>query len=135
MRPHHGLEAWSKSVDLVTDVYRGTEHFPKEERCGLTSPIRRAAVSIAANIAEGAGRHSRKEFAYFLSNAQGSASELETELIIGHRLGYLDERTFSALRNSSALVGSSQGYRSFDAVQFDHLPFTFNHLRAQWPSN
>jgi len=97
MRPHHRLEAWSKSVDLVTDVYRGIECFPKEERYGLTSQIRRAAVSIPANIAEGAGRHSRKEFAHFLSNAQGSASELETELIIGHRLGYLDERTFSML--------------------------------------
>ncbi len=97
MRPHHRLEAWSKSVDLVTDVYKRTEHFPKEERYGLTSQIRRAAVSIPANIAEGAGRHSRKEFAHFLSNAQGSASELETELIIGHRLGYLDELMFSEL--------------------------------------
>ena len=72
MRPHHNLEAWSKSVDLVIDVYKGTERFPKEERYGLTSQIRRAAVSIPANIAEGAGRHSKKEFAYFLSNSQGS---------------------------------------------------------------
>jgi four helix bundle protein len=55
MRPHHNLEAWSKSVDLVIDVYKGTERFPKEERYGLTSQIRRAAVSIPANIAEGAG--------------------------------------------------------------------------------
>jgi four helix bundle protein len=97
MRPHHNLEAWSKSVDLVIDVYKGTEKFPKEERFGLTSQIRRAAVSIPANIAEGAGRHSQKEFAYFLSNSQGSASELETELIIARRLGYFDEATFSRL--------------------------------------
>ena len=105
MRPHHRLEAWSQSVDLVTDIYRGTEHFPKEERYGLTSQIRRAAVSIPANIAEGAGRHSRKEFAHFLSNAQESASELETELIISDRLGYLDERTFAALLTQIERIG------------------------------
>jgi four helix bundle protein len=105
MRPHHRLEAWSKSVDLVTEVYKETEQFPKEERYGLTSQIRRAAVSIPANIAEGAGRHSKKEFAYFLSNAQGSASELETELIIAHRLGYLDEATFSRLISELERIG------------------------------
>src|SRR5437867_6843654 len=97
MRPHHKLEAWKKALDLVTDIYRNTEDFPKEERYGLTSQIRRAAVSIPANIAEGAGRYSSKEFAHFLSNAQGSASELETELNISNRLGYLDETSFSQL--------------------------------------
>ena len=97
MRPHHKLEAWSKAIEFVTDVYKNSESFPKEERYGLTSQIRRAAVSIPANIAEGAGRHSKKEFAHFLSNSQGSASELETELVIAHRLGYLDETTFSRL--------------------------------------
>jgi four helix bundle protein len=76
MRPHQKLEAWSKAIELVTDAYRSTEHFPKEERYGLTGQIRRAAVSIPANLAEGAGRRSQKEFAYFLSNSQGSASEL-----------------------------------------------------------
>ena len=97
MRPHQKLEAWNKALELVTDIYKRTERFPKEERYGLTSQIRRAAVSIPANIAEGAGRHSSKEFAHFLSNAQGSASELETELIISNRLGYLDETSFSQL--------------------------------------
>jgi four helix bundle protein len=97
MRPHQNLEAWSKALEFVTDVYKSTEHFPKEERFGLTSQIRRAAVSIPANIAEGAGRHSKKEFAHFLSNSQGSASELETELVIANRLGYLDEASFSSL--------------------------------------
>jgi four helix bundle protein len=97
MRPHQKLEAWSKAIELVTDVYKSSEHFPKEERYGLTGQIRRAAVSIPANLAERAGRRSQKEFAYFLSNSQGSASELETELIIANRLGYLDEATFARL--------------------------------------
>src|SRR5881296_3917583 len=97
MRPHEKLQTWIESVDLVLNIYRATEVFPREEKYGLTSQIRRAAVSIPANIAEGAGRHSSKEFAHFLSNAQGSASELETELIISNRLGYLDETSFSQL--------------------------------------
>jgi len=96
MRPHQKLEAWSKAIELVTDLYKCTESFPGSERYGLTSQLRRAAVSIPANIAEGAGRQSKKEFAHFLSNSQGSASEVETELIIAHKLGYLDEKTFSA---------------------------------------
>lgn len=96
MRPHQKLEAWSRAIDLVTDVYQSSDKFPKEERYGLTSQIRRASVSIPANLAEGAGRRSQKEFAHFLSNSQGSASELETELIIANRLGYLDEATFCA---------------------------------------
>jgi len=97
MRPHQKLEAWSKAVDLVIAIYKKTERFPKDERFGLTSQIRRASVSIPANIAEGAGRNSRKEFIHFLSNSQGSASELETELIIANRLGYLDETAFAQL--------------------------------------
>jgi four helix bundle protein len=105
MRPHHKLEAWSKAIEFVTDVYKHTEGFPKEERDGLTSQVRRAAVSIPANLAEGAGRHSKKEFAHFLSNSQSSASELETELIIAHRLGYLDERTFARLISQLERIG------------------------------
>ena len=105
MRPHHKLEAWNQAVELVTEVYRKTDSFPKEERYGLTSQIRRAAVSIPANIAEGAARFSSKEFARFLSNAQGSASELETELLIAHRLGYLDETNFSRLISQLERIG------------------------------
>jgi four helix bundle protein len=105
MRPHQKLEAWSRAIDLVTDVYQSSDHFPKEERYGLTSQIRRASVSIPANIAEGAGRRSQKEFAHFLSNSQGSASELETELIIANRLGYLDEATFVRLIEQLERIG------------------------------
>jgi four helix bundle protein len=105
MRPHQKLEAWLRAIELVIDVYKGTEHFPKEERYGLTSQLRRAAVSIPANIAEGAGRHSKKEFAHFLSNSQGSASELETELIIAFRLGYIEQATFAKLTVQVERIG------------------------------
>lgn len=105
MRPHQNLEAWSKAIELVTDVYKSSNHFPREERYGLTGQIRQAAVSIPANLAEGAGRRSSKEFAYFLSNSQGSASELETELIIANKLGYLDEATFARLIQQLERIG------------------------------
>ena len=105
MRPHQNLEAWSKAVDLVIDLYKATEPFPREEKFGLTSQIRRAAVSVPSNIAEGAARRSNKEFGHFISNAQGSASELETELIIAHRLGYLNEAAFAELLAKLERIG------------------------------
>ncbi len=105
MRPHQKLEAWSRSVDLVVEIYKATENFPKEEKYGLSSQIRRAAVSIPTNIAEGAGRQYEKEFVRFISNAQGSASELETELIIARRLGYLSETLFAELMTYLERIG------------------------------
>jgi four helix bundle protein len=89
MRLHGKLDVRNKAVDFVVEIYKATENFPKDERFGLTSQVRRGAVSIPANIAAGAARTSPKEFAHFLSNAQGSASEVETELLIATRLGYL----------------------------------------------
>jgi len=105
MRPHHKLDAWNKAIDLVIDIYKTTESFPREERHGSTSQIRRAAVSIPANIAEGAAPYSNREFAHFLSNAQGSASEPETELIISHRPGYLNKETYSDLMTPLDRIG------------------------------
>ena len=105
MRPHEKLDVWKKSVDFVVAIYKATESFPRDERFGLTSQLRRAAVSIPANIAEGAARRSDKEFAYFLSNSQGSASEVETELLIARRLSYLQELNYGSLVSSLDEIG------------------------------
>jgi four helix bundle protein len=85
---HKDLEVWKMAMDLVTDVYSMTSCFPKEEVYGLTSQLRRAAISIPSNIAEGAARRSRKEFIQFLHVASGSVAELETHLLVAARLGF-----------------------------------------------
>ena len=105
MRPHEKLDVWKRSVDFVVTVYKMTDQFPRDERFGLTSQIRRAAVSVPANIAEGAGRHTAKEFKYFLSNAQGSVSELATELLIAQRLGYLKKELFDIGNSELTSIG------------------------------
>lgn len=105
MRPHHNLDVWKKAVDFVVKVYKATENMPKEEKFGLTSQIRRAAVSIPANIAEGAGRKSEKEFLNFLSIAQGSASEVETELLIACRLEYIQKIKYNEMLSDLNNIG------------------------------
>lgn len=89
MKTHRDLDVWKKAIVLVTSVYKLTEGFPKQELYGLTNQMRRSAVSIPSNIAEGAARTSIKEFAQFLSIAIGSMAELETQLIISQNLTYL----------------------------------------------
>jgi len=105
MRSHEKLDVWKKSIDLVVEVYRLTAKFPSEERFGLISQIRRASVSIPANIAEGAARESDKEYLRFLSIAQGSASEVETELHIASRLGFLSDEDYGSSRTSLDDIG------------------------------
>ena len=99
MRPHEKLDVWKQSIEMVVAVYEITKSFPSDERFGLTSQIRRAAVSVPANISEGAARQHDREFLQFLSIAQGSASELETELLIAYRLSYVDGRNFERIHN------------------------------------
>ena len=86
---YRDLIVWQKSVDLVAEVYNATSEFPREEVFGLTSQLRRCAVSVPSNIAEGQGRATRGEFIQFLSHARGSLFELETQLCIAGKLGYL----------------------------------------------
>jgi four helix bundle protein len=79
-KPHKKLEAWKQSMDLVIEIYRTTSNFPNQEIYGLTNQIRRATVSIPSNIAEGAARQTKKEFSNYLHMAQGSLSELDTQI-------------------------------------------------------
>jgi four helix bundle protein len=90
---------------LLLRIYKATEAFPKDEKFGLTSQLRRAAVSIVANIAEGAARRSPKEFRQFLSQSQGSASEVDTELVIAYRLSYLMASDYQALAEDLDHIG------------------------------
>lgn len=80
------LKIWNKAIELATEVYAVTANFPMEEKFGLTSQIRRSAVSVPSNIAEGAGRNSNKEFCQFLGISNGSSYELQTQLIISNNL-------------------------------------------------
>lgn len=84
-------------MDLVTKVYKEVENFPDYEKFGLTSQIRRSSVSIPANIAEGFGRRSKKEFRRFLNISMGSLFEIQTELEVSYNLGFLDKETFEKL--------------------------------------
>ena len=97
MRDFRELKVWHKAHALTLDVYRATSSFPRDELYGLTSQIRRAAVSVGANIAEGAGKNSRAELARFLQIALGSASELEYHFLLSRDLGYLGLEAYQQL--------------------------------------
>jgi four helix bundle protein len=89
VRSYRDLIAWQKALSLAEQAYKLTSNFPNEEKFGLTSQMRRAAVSIASNLAEGHARNSRGEFMQFVGHAQGSLAELETQSLLSARLGYL----------------------------------------------
>jgi four helix bundle protein len=99
------LDVWNLAMDLVVDVYRITKNFPTEEKYGLTSQIRRAAVSVPSNIAEGQGRRTAGEFLNQLSVARGSLMELRTQLEIALRLDFMSELQFEPLQASANRVG------------------------------
>ena len=102
---YRDLIVWQKAVDTVTMVYKGTRCFPREETYGLTSQLRRSAVSVACNIAEGQGRLSKKDFRHFLAQARGSLLEMETQIQIAHNLGYFDLKTANSLTDRTGEVG------------------------------
>jgi four helix bundle protein len=93
MNQFKNLLVWQKSVDMAVEIYKITKKFPGDERFGLISQINRCAVSVASNIAEGAGRNSNNEFHHFLGISVGSLFELETQLIIANKLDYLSQET------------------------------------------
>lgn len=95
-KPHRRLKVWQKSVNFTVEVYRVTSKFPSEEKFGLVSQMRRAAVSIPSNLAEGAARGTT-EYAHFIRIAMGSASELDTQLEICSRLNYLTAEQYRPL--------------------------------------
>ena len=99
------LIAWRKAMDLVVEVYRVTRSFPGDELYGLTSQLRRAAVSVPSNIAEGQARYSRREFCHFLTIARGSLAEIETQVRIAARLGYASDETAHVLLALTSELG------------------------------
>lgn len=105
MSSYKELLVWQKSIQLVVEVYKLTKIFPKEEIYGLVSQMRRAAVSIPSNIAEGHDRNSDKEFSQFLCISRGSLAELETQVIIAQKLGYINQEQMTHVLNSSYEIG------------------------------
>ncbi len=96
-KSYQDLLVWQKAVTLTSDVYKTTGLFPDDERFSLTQQIKRSAVSVPSNIAEGWGRNTDKSFGHFLSIAKGSLYELQTQLIIANRLEYINEQTLNEL--------------------------------------
>jgi four helix bundle protein len=99
MKSHKDLKVWKDGVRLVKLVYLVTKGYPREEMFGLAGQMRRAAVSIVSNIAEGAARQGRKEFVQFLYTALGSASELDTQIEVSREIDYGNSQELSALQN------------------------------------
>lgn len=104
MKTHKDLDAWKNAMKLAKEVYAITKSFPKEEIFGITSQMRRAAVSIPSNIAEGAARSGSKEFIQFLYIALGSLSELETQFLLAMDLGYIKQFPQELLDMSRKLI-------------------------------
>jgi four helix bundle protein len=98
LRNYKELKVWQKSYQLCLRIYRATDVFPKNEGFGLTSQMRRSALSIPSNVAEGYGRKTTPEYLRFLSIAYGSTCELETQLLLSGDLGYLDKENLSGLQ-------------------------------------
>lgn len=110
VQSYRDLVAWQKAIELAKTIYRVTEPFPRAETYGLTAQLRRAAVSIPSNIAEGQGRQSTGEFVQFLGTARGSLFEVETQIVLARDFGFLSEETSERiLAESTELARVLQG--------------------------
>jgi four helix bundle protein len=103
------LAVWQRSIELTLAVYKLTSSFPDSERFGLTNQLRRAAVSVASNIAEGYGRSTKGEYVQFLGHARGSISEVETQIVISRALGFGSEQMLQTTEELCAEVGRMLG--------------------------
>lgn len=101
------LRVWQKAMDLAEEIYRRTATFPREEMYNLTQQMRRSAISVPSNIAEGKGRNSRREFNQFLFHARGSLLELQTQVMIAKRLNYFSEEQARQILGHANAVGRS----------------------------
>lgn len=112
--PHRNLEAWKTGMELAREIYRVTGKFPKEERYGLVSQMRRAAVSVPSNIAEGAADRTNSQFINYLSTALGSLAELDTQIELSNSFGFIEEQevdaTYKLLNRTKALVFGLRKY-------------------------
>jgi four helix bundle protein len=109
LKSYRDLLVWQRAIELVVLVYRFSAEFPRDEIYGLTAQIRRASVSVPSNIAEGYGRGTRKEYIQFLSIAQGSLKELETQTILAERLSYATSAQVASLLSDSERIGKMLG--------------------------
>lgn len=116
------LRVWQAAIRLVQQIYRHTENFPARERFGLTAQLRRAAVSVPSNIAEGHDRHREREFLHFLDIAQGSRAEVETQLRIAEALGYMPSSVFGALLEEFRALAKQIHTLSTAIVRMSHEP-------------
>jgi four helix bundle protein len=105
IKSYRDLVAWQKGIDLCELIYRASSQFPREEMYGLTSQIRRAAVSVPSNIAEGTGRITKGEFTQSVGYARGSLLEVETQLIVAQRLGYMNSNETDELLELTNEIG------------------------------
>jgi len=102
---HKKLEVWQRAIALCVEIYRITETFPAAEKFGLVSQMRRSSVSVASNIAEGAGRGTTSLFIQFLNVARGSLAELGTQMIIARELGYVPASVFEKITSEISIIG------------------------------
>jgi len=104
MQSHKDLNVWKYAIDLAEDIYRVTKDYPREELFAMVSQMRRAVTSISMNIAEGYARGSERETIHFLYISSGSASELDTQIILSQRFGYIDKETAENLSNQTTVI-------------------------------